>query len=806
MRRTSRIVVHYAPLIVIATFAITALMAAAIFVRGIAFNGSPQTLARNDDELRFYEQSRKTFGDDRVIIVALDTSDAFDPVFLRDLDRLTTKLASISGVEETQSLTTIKAVRGQRGDIRVERLIPPSMLNASASVTLQNMKREVTADPLYVHQLVSADGQTAAVNVFLKPLDEARTRAVAEEVERVARGESLPYRLLFAGVPIIESRGVKSMIRDFTVLSPIAAILCLAVFLFAFRTVWAATLSMAALIIGLIWTIGLMSLTGKPITLTTLAMPTVLMAVGSSYVFHVLNQYRLSISSAAKGDNQARKMVWLDGLDFIGPAVLVSGTTTMAGFGALASSTVPTVRDMGIFNAFGVFAMLVLSIAFLPAALALLPSDSLGSVDTKKDYATWLNNSLRNVTALILFRKRAVLLVTILATAALGLGAVWLIVNTDYMRIFARGSQTVRDAEEIHERLAGVASVQLVVSGSPAGEPHSDRPITTTPFLNGLAALEQFALQQRGVDSAISVADIVHRIKQVAGRGAEEAVASSAAPKPESRPDAETGEPFDPLSLIAEDESIYRLVSRDLSSAVIILRTDLSGSNELRALTDKIERWSVANLPPGMAVHPTGSTVLLNAASDEVANSQVWSLSIAVVAIYLMMVMLFRSFATGLLALIPNILPIVAFFGFMGWTGITLDITTSLIASAVLGLAVDNAVHMIRRYRQSVASEGTSSPEREGWAMWLTIHRTGKPMVLANLMLTAAFLIFVLSSFVPVRTGGVLWALTILACLAADLIFLPALMKTRIFARAALGKDLESYDHNPEPKLTSVAQ
>jgi predicted RND superfamily exporter protein len=138
-----------------------------------------------------------------------------------------------------------------------------------------------------------------------------------------------------------------------------------------------------------------------------------------------------------------------------------------------------------------------------------------------------------------------------------------------------------------------------------------------------------------------------------------------------------------------------------------------------------------------------------------------------------------------LLALLPNLLPIIAYFGVLGWTGTTLDITTSLVASAVLGLAVDNAVHMIRRYRQSAAARGNSSAD-EGWVMWLTMLRTGKPMVLANLMLIAAFLLFVLSSFVPVRVAGMLWAVTILACLAADLIFLPALMKSRLFRRAAL--------------------
>ena len=201
-----------------------------------------------------------------------------------------------------------------------------------------------------------------------------------------------------------------------------------------------------------------------------------------------------------------------------------------------------------------------------------------------------------------------------------------------------------------------------------------------------------------------------------------------------------------------------------------------------------------------MSQRATGSIILLNDASDAVAESQSSSLAIALVTIYLMMVVLFRSFTTGLLALIPNLLPIICYFGFLGWSGTALDITTSLVASAVLGLAVDNAVHVIRRYRQSVAERqqgvadsaipGELSQTDEGWAIWLTMLRSGKPMVLANLMLIAAFLVFVLSSFVPVRISGILWALGISACLAADLVLLPVLMKSKIFERAALGQKL----------------
>jgi predicted RND superfamily exporter protein len=417
--------------------------------------------------------------------------------------------------------------------------------------------------------------------------------------------------------------------------------------------------------------------------------------------------------------------------------------------------------------------MLLLTLLFIPAALTLLPRDALGR-STLKGYATWLDNPLRHATALVLFRRRAVLVVSLAVTLAIGLGALFLKVNTDYLKIFPPGSETVQAAEKLHERLAGAATVNLVVSNT-NGDARS--------LLIALDKLEQFALTQDGVDAAISIADIVKRMNRVLPGKPGEMV--------EEIP--QDGERLRSMmrDYLSQDEALSRLITSDGTRAMMVLRINMFGSSELRVLTTAIDEWCASNLPAGVTQRATGSIILLNDASDAVAASQSSSLLIAVVTIYLMMVVTFRSFATALLALIPNLLPIIAYFGFLGWSGTSLDITTSLVASAVLGLAVDNAVHMIRRYRQSIARRaklgGDSAGLDEGWAIWLTMLRTGKPMVLANLMLIAAFLIFVLSSFVPVRSAGVLWALTILACLAADLIFLPALMKTRLFERVASG-------------------
>jgi predicted RND superfamily exporter protein len=798
MTQPAKFVVLHPKPIIAATLAITIGCLVVIFVRGISFNGSPETLARKDETYRFYNETRTIFGDDRVIIVAVTTSDVFTATFLERLNRLTNRLAAVSGVDEALSLSNIKTIKREDGGISVGRLIEASSLSHADAAEFARLKQEVTSDPLYLRHYVSADGKTASVDIFLKPLGEAEARAVAEEVERVAKSEANGDEVFLAGVPIVDARGIRSMFRDTLVLSPIAAVLCFGVFLFAFRSFWGAALPVCALIIGLIWTIGLMSLLGRPITLATLSLPTTLMAVGSSYIFHVLNQYRVSMSTLrAHHDAQSEQTVWLEGLTFIIPAVIVSATATMAGFGALASSAVPTARDMGIFEALGVLALLALTVGFIPAALSLLPRHALGKAGpAQQDYATWLNGLLVNITALILFRRRGVLLVTLVATLLLGAGAMWLQVNTNYLHIFPRQSETVQDAEKLHQRLAGAATVQLVVTGAPGS-------ITDPGFLRAASTLEQFALKQPGVDAGISAVDIIKRIDSVLPRPVDYGDSFSRKGVIKGVTAGEIPDDRGRLSLIfrdylSQDESLSRLVSSDGSRLVIILRVNLFSSNELRELTRQIDEWSVVNLPAGITQRATGSIILLNDASDAVAASQSSSLAIALVTIYLMMVVLFRSFSTGLLALIPNLLPIVCYFGFLGWSGTALDITTSLVASAVLGLAVDNAVHMIRRYRQCVAERrqtadgialpATLSATDEGWAMWLTMLRTGKPMVLANFMLIAAFLVFVLSSFVPVRIAGILWALGIGTCLGADLIFLPVLMKSKLFARAALGE------------------
>jgi predicted RND superfamily exporter protein len=741
MSKIGAFIIHHSKIIIITVLVITAALAVIIGVRGIGFNGSIETLAMKGDDLDFYKETRRMFGDDRVIIIALTTSDVFAKNFIEKLDRLTARLATIDGVAEVQSLTNIKAARRTSEGIVIEKLLP----RHASQDQLRAIKDVVVHDPLYAKLYVSRDGRTTAINVFLAPVDEARVRAVTSEVERVAKSEAAGDELLLAGAPIMDAQGISLMVRDLVVCSPVAAIVCLAAFLLAFRQLWIASLPMVMLVIGLTWTMGLMSLLGQQITIAVLTLPTVLMAVGSSYMFHLLNQHQLSIQERTS---------WIDGLEFIVPAVAVSGMTAAAGFGALASSAIPTVRDMGLFESVGVLIMLVLTLSFVPASLWSLSS----RIAASPSYSGLLKNSLRNITALVLFRSRAICIVTLALTLFMSAGLMRLRINADYLHIFPPSSGVVHSAEKLHERLAGAAVMELVVSGPPGS-------IYEPEFFEWVAALEEFALNQPGVDAAISVADIIKRFNGLltaAGEGL-----------PTNRTQIERI--FQ--DFLSGQQQLARLVNADRtgSRAVIVLRTNLFSSSELRRLTDQLNQWSRANLPEWLSARATGAAILLNNASDAIATSQLKSLVIALIVIYLMTVVMFRSFRIGLLVMVANSIPILWYFGLLGWAGISLDITTSLIATAALGLAVDNAIHFIRRYQWC-----SVEARDQGWAMWLTMLRSGKPVLLANAMLMAAFLVFMLSSFAPIRLGGLLWAATIFACLMTNLIFLPVLVTVRL--------------------------
>ncbi len=744
--------------ILLALLAVTAFFAVQLATQGLPLDNSPDTLLVSSDEtLTQYQEAVEIFGADRTMALAMRVDDVFTPSVIERLRALTRRVESVPGIARVVSLTNVDRTETVGDRINVTRLIPAN----STADELKRIAGEVQGDQLIIGNLVSRDRRVAAITVFFaSEINADEEKAAVAQIEQIVRTEFAGESIFLVGLPYMDYRNDIHVTRDLMRFAPLAVLLIVMTFYVAFHSWRGVLMPLATVSVGLIWTLGVMALMSRPLTLVTMMLPVIIMAIGSSYVIHVLNQLSLSAQGLRPGASPAaRRAAVANALHFVGPAVIASALTTMAGFGALAFTTIPGVRDMGVFNAIGVCATMILSLTLVPTWFLLWTPPLTGRVATGTGHLL-REQVLSGIATLVVRRPNRICGIILMGTVIALMGITRLNVNSDLLAFYPKNSVERVGARIVHQHLGGAATFRIIVDG------HRPGGLQTVEALKAVIRLQRFIETLPGVDGTISIADMVMRSHRILGSGrpGDEIIPSS-----QQRLNAL----FVYLAEAADDAPMT-FISGDGRHAQIIVRSNLFGSRDMDAVLRQIDDWCRAHLPLGLTASPTGLLILLHRTSDGIAVQQARSLMIALLLIFVMIALFFRSATVGLVALLPNIVPIIFFFGFMGWTAIPLNMNTGLVASIVLGLAVDNAVHLIRRYFRCCKD----MVDRRR-ALIQTLRQTGGPIVFANLTLVFGFAIFAFSSFVPVRVGGLLSAMTILACFISNLIFLPVLMTSR---------------------------
>ena len=203
------------------------------------------------------------------------------------------------------------------------------------------------------------------------------------------------------------------------------------------------------------------------------------------------------------------------------------------------------------------------------------------------------------------------------------------------------------------------------------------------------------------------------------------------------------------------------------------MRISLSRSSDIAVTVDKIKALAEELLPPELSAHPTGNMILLTKSTGDIVSGQVQSLMLTTGVIFLLMSAIFLSARVGVIAMLPNLFPIVIFFGSMGITGVVLNFGTNIIASIALGLAVDDTIHIMYRLSSEVRST-----EKEQEALAEALSSVGKPALYYSFLLFLGFLTLGFSTLVPIQEFGLLSAMTIVIGVAGELLLLPALLAT----------------------------
>ena len=762
MTRFARWLVRYPVLFVAANLLVTAVLG--VYALRIRIESSLESvLPAGDPEVEYYTRVRATFGSDDVGVVGVRADDIFAPATVEKIARVTDALARISGVERVLSIAN--AVDPAEDVFKPPRLLP-SIPPSSAEV--QDLKQKLRNTPLYGKNLVADDFKGAAINVFFRNLTDAEYQdlGIDDKVGRVLEAETGPERFFYTGAAHVKQAAVEFMRHDLFRFTPIALLVILLVLWLSFWTVRGVVLPVVSVVMALVWTLGALVLDGKALTLGTFVLPPLLLVVGSSYAIHVMARYYEQVDLRAPREElvvRAFLRVWLP--------LLISAVVTAIGFGSLGVSRITAIRDLGLFAVVGIACLTCTSLGFLPAALELLGTEPRTARSGK--ISPRLTAALTRLGRHAYASRAKILAGAAVLSLAGFVGALAIRVDSDFLYYFDPKAEVRTDAETINREIVGSNPFYIVIEGPSPGF------LKRWEVLREIKDLQRFLSGLPGITSSISLVDYMELLESGLNRsGSGDLVIDEdgnivTAPKPKSfLEEPKNLEPV--LSMIATSPATFKgVVTEDFGETNILVRTNLSGSRRIEQTLAHIRDWVGAHFPAELRVHVTGNLVLLSGTTSDIVAGQIKSLSLALGIIFVVLALMFLSARIGFFAILPNVVPIVLFFGMMGWLGILLNLGTSLIAAIALGIAVDSTIHYMARLNLELRGETDQVA-----ALVRTVRTVGVPIVYTTVALFLGFLTFAFSSFVPIQNFGILTAFTMAAALGANLVLLPALLAT----------------------------
>ncbi len=696
---------------------------------GVLLDDDPERLRR--------DLAREKFGTvDEIIVVMVETPDLYAPRTLAALGDLTRAIGSVPEVAEVISLTTIELPKpGQH--FAVERIIGTPL----APVTGEALARRVGEIPILLDNVVGRKGDVTALNVLLKEYHadgEILARGVAG-IRRAVEGWKGPGRVTVVGIPLVKVAIADLMHLDLIRLTPITVLVVAILLLLTFRSARGLALPLAVIGAGEVITLGWVALSGRTISVVSVILPSVVLAIGCTYAVHLLP----ALPDAAR---RARTRA----------AVFLSAFTSSIGFLALLTSRIHTIRDHGIFAATGVGCMFLAAVFLLPALDRLFARRSAGGAEERAPLTGTRN--LGKLSGWVARRPRTIVAVSLLLMAVSLLGLLRVRVETDYLAYFHAGHPIQHDIERVNDELSGAVPMMVLIDTGMDGGLAD--PVMLRRIVQFQRALEAIP----GIKKTLALPDILSLAQRsLAGESPSEIWL------PEDRFQVENV-----LSLIewgGRWSTVGHYVDRTRREANVYLRANFVSSGEVSKAVELIKRQGDFVFGRGTTVTPTGTMELLNRTSGAIARGIVLSVLVAMIAISIVLCFYLRSVKLGLLAMVPNLVPVAVLFGVMGALGVTLSTGTSIAASIALGLIVDETIHFIAAYRAQRALG-----ERGEVALRAVYERVGPPIVWASIILTAGFAVLLFSGFLPLMYLGIFMAVAILVSLLCDLLLLPALL------------------------------
>jgi len=748
------------------------------FAKDVRFDNSFEAFFdRKDPVYKCFLEFRDNFGSDEIAYILYEAPEKGDGVWDMDVMRTVEKISDeieerAPFVKRVLSLSNAEFIEGRPGELIIHDIIKDFPKDREAMLDIRD---KVLAKPIYVNGLADSTGRFGAIIVemhksSIDPLDEIRVdpekgddlfnlypQATAVVIKTIL-SEFGDKGIIFYNTGDVELNAEYNIITmteserlgliTFAVIGLLLA--------FFFRSVTGVIGPLTVVALSILITVSFMGFIGWRFDLLFSMLPTVLIAVGVANAVHIIVEFKTSHISLNDRREAIKQTIYLVGLP-----CLFTSLTTAAGFTSMTISPIKAIKHFAIYSAVGVAGAFILSLTVLVIFLSFGKQhrrEPSSEKPVKRDRGkAMLKKSLQWVAAFDIKNSRAIIIVSSVVFIFAFAGIFRMKVDSNFLSEFSDDVEIKHVTKRVDEVMGGTISYSYIFdTGKTDG-------ILEPTVLREIEALQDKANTMDVVMKTYSIVDLLKDVNK-----------SLHAEDPTYFKLPETSDAAAQYILLYEmsgGDELENYVTSNYKSANLEIRTQLADASETKKLVSALDRFleerSVKVIDPEM----TGIGALWFQLIDYIIESQIRGFLLAFSVVALMMCILFGSVRVGMLAMIPNLSPVVITLGIMGWTGIPLDYVKLMIGCLAIGIAVDDTIHLVARYQREFRKSGSYQD-----SLIYSMTHVGRALFITSTVLVTGFLVFLNSLMDSLAQFGVLVAATISVALFADFFLMPALI------------------------------
>ncbi len=708
-----------------------------------------------------YERFQNTFGQEgNVMFFAVQDSDFYELDKFNDWIALGDSLKALDGIDAVVSIAHTYNINKNKEEKRFEfQSIFPKKL--SSQKQLDSIAAVAESLPFYQGSLINKESNTflMGITVNAKIINSKAREPMVVRVREITDSFTSKYNLdmKYSGLPyirVVTAQMIKKEMNMFIYLSLLVTAIILFMFFRSFKVVF-----FCMLVVGLsvIWAVGSMVLFDYKITLLTAMLPPLLVVIGIPNSVFLINKYH---GEYIRHNNKIKALQRV--VSKIGNATFLTNLTTASGFATFIVTSSQILKEFGVIAALNIMVVFMLSLLLIPIIFSFInPPDQKATKHLDSKMTVWFVGRLVN----IVLKRRTVVYIIAVIMVLVGFFGISKMKSTGFMvDDLPHDNVIFQDLKFFEKNMDGIMPLEVMV------ETKKKAGVLKLSTLRKLNALNDSLKSYPEISSSVSIVEAAKFANQSYFNGKE---------KYYKLPSSQTINVI--LSYVAKsntgDDS--RLFNTFLDSTQTTTRMSFRmkdiGTTRMEEMEKKIIDQVNSIFPTDKyTVHVTGSSIIFFKGNKYLVKNLFLSLALAVFLIASFMAWMFSSKRMVMVALIPNLLPLIVTAALMGFFGIPIKASTILVFSIAFGISVDDTIHYLAKYRQELKATNWSIRS----SVVLALRETGQSMMYTSIILFFGFGIFALSDFGGTVSLGILVSVTLLSAMLSNLILLPSLLLT----------------------------